>query len=118
MFGKTRAVGRHFLYSDKSFYEVIGVVEDGKYESLTEDPTPAMFFSLAQNNQGDTAVVVRSQLPPAETAAALNQVLASVDSSLPFTLHSWSDALAFVLFPARVATAALGVMGLLPRCLP
>jgi ABC-type antimicrobial peptide transport system permease subunit len=39
-------------------------------------------------------------------------VLAGVDSSLPFTIHSWSDELALVLFPARVATAALGVMGL------
>jgi predicted permease len=115
MFGNTPAVGRHFLEGDP--IEVIGVVEDGKYELLTEDPTPAMFFPLAQNNQGDTAVVVRSPLPPAETTAALNRVLASVDSSLPFTLHSWSDALAFVLFPARVATAALGVMGLLAAML-
>ena len=64
---------------------MIGVVEDGKYESLTEDPTPAMFFPLAQSNQGDTAVVVRSRLPQADTAAALNRVLAGVDSSLPFT---------------------------------
>jgi predicted permease len=110
MFGDTPAVGRHFLQGD--LLEVIGVVEDGKYESLTEDPSPAMFFPLAQNNQGDTAVVVRSSLPQADTAAALNQVLASVDSSLPFTLRSWSDELALVLFPARVATAALGVMGL------
>jgi predicted permease len=56
MFGSTPAVGRHFLEGD--LLEVIGVVEDGKYESLTEDPTPAMFLPLAQNNQGDTAVVV------------------------------------------------------------
>ncbi len=112
MFGNTPAVGRHFLGADKSLFEVIGVVEDGKYESLTEDPTPAMFFPLAQSNQGDTAVVVRSRLPQADTAAALNRVLASADSSLPFTIHSWSDELALVLFPARAATAALGVMGL------
>jgi ABC-type antimicrobial peptide transport system permease subunit len=93
------------------------VVEDGKYESLIEDPTPAMFLPLAQNNLGDTAVVVRSSLPQADTAAALNHVLVSVDSSLPFTLHSWSDELAPVLFPARLATAALGVMGLLAAML-
>jgi ABC-type antimicrobial peptide transport system permease subunit len=68
-------------------------------------------------NAGDTTVVVRSQLTPSETAAALNQVLASVDPSLPFTLSSWPQALAFVLFPARVATAALGVMGLLAAML-
>ncbi len=115
MFGNNPAVGRHFLQGD--LIEVIGVVEDGKYESLTEDPTPAMFFPLAQNNQGDTAVVVRSPLPEAEVAAALNHMLASVDSSLPFTLHSWSDELALALFPARVATAALGVMGLIAALL-
>src|ERR1700722_11399936 len=113
MFGKVDAVGRHFLGSDKSLYEVVGVVEDGKYESLTETPTAAMFYPLAQVNAGDTTVVVRSQLTPSETAAALNQALASFDPSLPFTLSSWPQALAFVLFPARVATAALGVMGLL-----
>ncbi len=117
MFGKVDAIGRHFLGSDKSRYEVLGVVEDGKYESLTEDPTAAMFYPLAQVNAGDTTVVVRSQLTPSETAAALNHVLASVDPSLPFTFSSWPQALAFVLFPARVATAALGVMGLLAAML-
>jgi predicted permease len=117
MFGKVDAVGRHFLGADKSLYEVVGVVEDGKYESLTEDPTAAMFYPLAQMNAGDTTVVVRSQLTPSETAAALNQVLGSIDPSLPFTLSSWPQALAFVLFPARVATAALGVMGLLAAML-
>ena len=117
MFGKVDAVGRHFLGSDKSRYEVVGVVEDGKYESLTEDSTPAMFYPLAQANAGDTTVVVRSRMTSSETAAALNQVLASVDPSLPFTLSSWPQALAFVLFPARVATAALGVMGLLAAIL-
>jgi hypothetical protein len=115
MFGDTPAVGRHFLQGD--LLEVIGVVEDGKYETLTEDPAPAMFFPLAQRTEADTALVVRSPLPPAEIAAALNAVLGGVDSSLPFTLHSWPDALALVLFPARVATVALGVMGLLAALL-
>jgi predicted permease len=115
MFGDTPAVGRHFLQGD--LLEVIGVVEDGKYESLTEDPTPAMFFPLAQRTESDTALVVRSPLPQAEVAAPLNTVLAGVDPSLPFTLHSWSDELALVLFPARVATVALGVMGLLAALL-
>jgi predicted permease len=117
MFGNNPAVGRHFLGGDSSLLEVVGVVEDGKYESLTEDPTPAMFFPLAQNAEADTALVVRSPLPQAEVAAALNAALAGVDRSLPFTLHGWSDALALVLFPARVATAALGVMGLLAAML-
>jgi len=117
MFGDTPAVGRHFLSSDKSPQLVVGVVEDGKYDSLTEDPTPAMFFPLGQDNEANTTLVVRSQVPPEEIAASLNRVLTGIDSSLPFTIRQWPDALALVLFPARVATVALGVMGLLAAML-
>jgi len=117
MFGDAPAVGRHFLGSDKSPQLVVGVVEDGKYDSLTEDVTPAMFFPLGQNPDSNTTLVVRSQLPPAEVAASLNRVITGIDSSLPVTLRQWPDALALVLFPARVATAALGVMGLLAAML-
>ncbi len=117
MFGDLPAVGRHFVGGDKTVYEVVGVVEDGKYDSLTEDPTAAMFWPLAQANEGHTTLVVRSQASPADVAPALNRVLTGIDSSLPFTLRQWPDALALVLFPARVATAALGVMGLLAAIL-
>src|SRR5207302_6151236 len=61
--------------------------------------------------------VVRSQLSPGEIVRELRQVVTANDPSLPFTFHSWPDALAFVLFPARVATATLGVMGFLAAML-
>jgi ABC-type antimicrobial peptide transport system permease subunit len=117
MFGDVPAVGRHFIGGDKTLYLVVGVIEDGKYESLTEDPSPAMFFPLSQDHEGNTLLMVRSQLSPAETAASLNRLLTEIDSSIPFSLRTWSDKLALVLFPARVATAALGVMGLLAAML-
>lgn len=117
MFGNSSAVGRRFMTGDNRSYEIVGVLEDGKYESLTEAPTAAMFFPLAQSSDSDTALVVRSQLPPSKIAPALDRMLAGIDPSLPFTIHSWPDALAFVLFPARVATASLGIMGLLAALL-
>jgi predicted permease len=117
VFGTDAAIGKHFMEGDKSLYLIIGVVEDGKYETLTEDPTPAMFFPVAQNAEGMTTLLVRSELAPADLAASLNRMLTGIDSSLPFTINPWSDALGLVLFPARVATAALGVMGLLAAML-
>jgi len=117
MFGDQPAVGRHFLGGDKTLYLVVGVVEDGKYDNLTEDPSAAMFFPLSQAHEANTLLMVRSQLSPSETAAALNRVVTEIDSSIPFSLRTWSDKLALVLFPARVATAALGVMGLLAAML-
>src|SRR5262249_28057892 len=90
----------------------IGVIEDGRYDSLTESSRAAMFFSLEQSPNTDTSLVVRSQLPPAEIVPELRQAFARIDPALPLVFQSWPEALAFVLFPARVATATLGVMGL------
>jgi predicted permease len=117
LFGNNAAVGRHYLNTNKTLTEIVGVVEDGKYDSLTEDRAPAMFFPLPQSTDGDTTLVVRSQLPPAEAAGAVNRVIAGIDSSLPVNIQPWPDAMALVLFPARVATVALGVMGLLAALL-
>jgi len=119
MFGNTPALGQHFLlYQGQLPKEVVGVVEDGKYQSLTEDPQPAMFFPLTQEINDDyTVLVVRSALPPTELAAMLDRTLSDIDRNLPLTLHSWPDALDLAFFPARAATSALGIMGLLAAML-
>jgi predicted permease len=117
MFGDTSALGRQFMMGDKAPYEIVGVVQNGKYDSLTETPWAAMFLPLEQNPDSDTSLVVRSQLPAAEIMPELRRTLAQIDPTLPFVFHSWPDALALVLFPARVATATLGVMGLLAAML-
>jgi predicted permease len=115
VFGTTQAVGRYFLKDSR--YEVIGIVEDGKYRKLTEDPTAAMFFPLAQNPTSDTVLLLRSQTDEAQTAAALQRLLTGMDVSLPFTMSSWSQTLGVAQFPAVAATFALGIMGLLAAML-
>ena len=117
MFGEESAIGRHFLGGDKTNYQIVGVVENGKYEMLTEDPAPAMFFPLDQDHEANTILIVRSDLPPAEIAGALNRMLTSIDPSLPFSLRTWPDRLSFPLFPPRIATATLSVMGILAAML-
>lgn len=117
LFGTANAVGRRFLTGPGSHYEIVGIVEDGKYESLTETPQPAMFFPLAQATDSDTTLVVRSTLSPADTAAVLNRLIAGIDPALPVSISSWTNSLNLVLFPARVAAAALGIIGLLAAML-
>ena len=117
MFGKASPIGQSFLLGQGALYEVVGVVENGKYESLTEAPWAAVFFPLAQSSESDTSLMVRSPLPPDQVVPELRRVLAQIDPSLPFVFHTWLGALAFVQFPARIATATLGVMGLLAAML-
>ncbi len=113
LFGNEPAVGKTFTQPGPKNYTVVGVVEDGKYESLGEDPRSAMFFPLAQNPDNELTLVVRSRRPAAEIVAALSTMMAKADPTLPVTIESWTEAMALVLFPMRAATVALSVLGLL-----
>jgi ABC-type antimicrobial peptide transport system permease subunit len=114
MFGSVeKAVGSYYKIRGGTRVEVAGVVENGKYESLTEDQQPAMFYSFLQQPSGDVRLVVRSRRDTEETAAALRETLRGLNPGLPVTIETWDRELSYVLFPARVATVALGVLGLL-----
>jgi predicted permease len=108
-----RAVGGHFKFWGGSRAEVVGVVEDGKYRTLTENQQPAMFFSFQQHPSSGTWLVVRSRRNPQEIAGALEKSLHGLDSGLPIQVRPWTEEMHTALFPARVATLALGILGLL-----
>jgi predicted permease len=108
-----KAVGGHFKFWGGNRAEVVGVVEDGKYRTMTEDQQPAMFFSFQQHHESDTWLVVRSRRDPQEMAEVLDHTLRGLDSSLPLVIRPWTQELDTALFVARVATVALGVLGLL-----
>jgi predicted permease len=107
------AMGRYFKFWGGTRAQVVGVVEDGKYRTLAEDQQPAMFFPILQHGSSGMMLVVRSNRAPEEIAGAMQRQLHGVDAALPLTLSSWDRELATALFPARVATIALGILGFL-----
>ena len=111
--GVERAIGAHYKMGGGKRVQVIGVVEDGKYETLTEDQQPAMFYSFLQEPSSNTWILVRSERASQEIAAAMQSKLRSLDSTLPLEFQTWTREMDSALFPARVATVALGVLGLL-----
>ena len=58
----TNGIGRYFKRPDGTRLQVIGIVEDGKYDHVAEDPQPAMFLPILQAPTSSTWVVVRSEL--------------------------------------------------------
>jgi predicted permease len=108
-----KALGGHFKYWGGERAEVVGVVENGKYRSLTEDQMPAMFFSFQQHESNGIRFVVRSQRDPREIARALDTTIHGMDSALPLVVLPWTRELDTALFAPRVATVALGALGLL-----
>lgn len=115
LFGDKPAVGQYFPTGNgNGQFQVVGVIQDGKYNTLAEDPTPAIFYPILQKGDSTTTLVVRSQRDPQQMVPEILAAVQRVDRHLPiYFLSSWQDQLAMVLFPARVATAALGVFGAL-----
>ncbi|MHB1957714.1 MAG: ABC transporter permease [Acidobacteriaceae bacterium] len=113
LFGTDHAVGKYFKgYSGGKPVEIVGVVEDGKYNTVTEDPTAAVFFPILQNLNTETVLLVRSQRDPRDMAASIHNAIRRLDPNLPiFSLGSWQDSLGIVLLPTYAATVALGVFG-------
>ena len=105
------AVGRYFKLRDGTRVRVVGLVEDGKYVNLTEDRQPAMFFPLLQSPASWTWLVVRSSRDPQQLAAAMRSVLRDIDPGMVLAIRPWSTELAGTLFPSRMATVSLGVLG-------
>ena len=62
--------------------EVVGIAEDGKYGTLTEDPHPAMFLPILQWPANATWMVVRSSRDPQELRAAIGNALHQVDAGI------------------------------------
>jgi hypothetical protein len=114
MFGSMNgAMGKHFRISDGTLVEIVGIVEDGKYLSLTEDQEPAILMPSMLYDDPQSYLVVRSQRDPEQLQRLMRAKFRELDAGLTVDIQSWNQLLEVVQFPANVATMALGVLGLL-----
>jgi predicted permease len=109
----TSAMGRYYKMPDGTRIQVVGIAEDGKYGSLSEDPQPAMFLSILQFPSNSTWLVVRSSRDPRQMGEAIRSTLHQLDAGLPVEIETRLDEIGGVLFPPRMATVSLGVMGVI-----
>ena len=121
LFGNAFAVGQRFAMWETAKYEIVGVIADGRYETLSEAPRPMMLVPFAQGVGGttstETTILVRSHLPQNQTVAALQHRLADAEPDVPLTLSAWDDAVDLSLTPVRAASSVLAVMGALASML-
>jgi len=93
--------------------EVVGVVKDGKYVTLGEEPTPFFYVSFLQRYRADATLHVRATgADPGLLVAALRREVQALDPSLPiFDVKTMNDHLGLSLLPARIAAGFLGLFG-------
>jgi predicted permease len=113
LFGSATSALNAYFTADGSRIQVVGIVEDGKYASLSEDPQPAMFLPLLQSPATQACFILRSSNDPQQLAPAIKTTVTGLDAALPFTIRTWNQELESALFPSRMATLTLGVLGAL-----
>jgi predicted lysophospholipase L1 biosynthesis ABC-type transport system permease subunit len=109
------AVGKRFRYSPTGpWTQIAGIVEDGKYVSLSESPSPTVFQNMEREWRSSNTLVARSPMPEAETVRQLRRAAAELDASLTiYEAGSVTNRLALALFPARLVAVVLASFGLL-----
>ena len=98
--------------ADGPWVEVVAIVRDSKYRTLSETPRPMVYQPLDQNHETGMTMHVRAEGDPASLAASVRKELKSLDKNLPVTeVQPLTALLDSSLFPARMGAAMLAVFG-------
>ena len=117
LFHSEHVVGRYFKNEAGVSVQIVGIVADGKYLSLSEDQDDAAFFPISQIASTKTSLIVRTQpgysdQATNEMAATVRKVLRDLDPTVPIQeCGAWNNQLGLTFFVAQVATVALGIFG-------
>ena len=113
-----RPIGRA-LIADGDRVEVVGVVQNGKYQNVGEAPRGAVFRPVAQTSPTTATVAIRTSGPPVDLARAVRHALQQADPDVAvYDVRSMTEHLdnGNAFFPFRMAafmTSLFGSMGLL-----
>jgi predicted permease len=108
-------IGKRFRHSTAGkWIQIAGVVEDGKYWSLSESPQAAIFEPIEQHWHQDQTLIARSSMADSETVRLMRRAVLELDSSLTvFNDRSLTSAVGVALFPAKFVAVVLGSFGAL-----
>lgn len=111
-------LGKRFSTKGASgpFIEVVGVVQDGKYKGIVEDPVPHFYVPLSQSYVPLRTFHVRTSSPPESLSMQIQAQIRALAPNLPISqLQTMNEALqginGFMLY--RLGAQLTGTMGFL-----
>jgi predicted permease len=115
------ALGKRFSTKGPKgpFVEVVGIVQDGKYQNIGEDPQPYFYEPLDQSYNSLRTIHVRTSVPPETLALQLESQIHELAPDLPITqVQTMRESLQgangffFFRFGAQLAST-MGFLGLI-----
>lgn len=105
---------RFQFYGIETVREVVGVVEDSKYQTLGESPQPQVFVPRLQNYVPQMMVALRTTGEPGSVLQSVRNELQQLDATLPITnVQPMSVLVSQALWGARMSATLLAALGAL-----
>jgi predicted permease len=96
-------------------FEIVGLVRNTKYEDLREEFVPIAYYAAAQDEGTGPGVQVfiRSQVPQAETVAAVKHVLNEMNPAITVRFQGFQPMIEATVLRERLMATLSGFFGLL-----
>jgi putative ABC transport system permease protein len=114
------ALGEHFGQHTRgndalSIVEIVGVVQDSKYESLREAPPATAYLPLARDTAPGNTIVyaVRTAGDPTAVAPSLSQALSGVNKDITYDFSTLAEQVDDSLIQERMLAMLAGFFGIL-----
>jgi putative ABC transport system permease protein len=92
--------------------EIVGVVKDSKYQTVSEAPTPFLYLPVAQNHETGMTLLVRSSGNPASIASAIRGEIQSLEKNLPVTgIRPMTELINGSLYAPRMGAILIAIFG-------
>ena len=111
----SEALGKRVSFNSASgpFMRIVGVIADGKYFNIAEDPRPFIWAPMTQDYSSNGILTVRTDGNPESLLGAVRKEVRALDPNLPlFDVKTLTEHMRFAIFPAKVAATVLGVFGI------
>jgi ABC-type antimicrobial peptide transport system permease subunit len=99
---------------DENEYRIIGVAENGKYESLQEPPMPFLFAAMPLAKRDYGTLLIETAGPPSAMAGAIRKAIQDTDpDALVASFGTLRQSMQISLYPYRIAAGLIGTIAML-----
>src|SRR4030095_1353003 len=92
--------------------EIVGLVRDSKYESLSEPDRPVIYMPLAQRHETGVTLYVRASGALGPLVAQIRREIQAIDPNLPVAdTHTMTETIAASLYAPRMGAMLLALFG-------
>src|SRR5439155_1545550 len=103
------AIGKRLHSGNTDVLEVVGVVRNGKYQSLGEIPALMVYYPLTQVYATSAALVIRTSVDPGAEISSVRSEVQKLDPQLPiYDAKTLKEHMRLALFPLHAGAMVAG----------